>query len=95
MHKKKAGKLQTGITFPKQYWLAVNGKPINRSKSITIILQLHVPNSNILIPQSKTKHHINSFFPRAIRLWNELPTEIRDAPTVPAFARGLNTFYAL
>jgi len=25
--KKKAGKLQTGITFPKQYWLAVNGKP--------------------------------------------------------------------
>jgi len=28
MHKKKAGKLQTGITFPKQYWLAVNGKPI-------------------------------------------------------------------
>jgi len=25
--KKKAGKLQTGNTFPKQYWLAVNGKP--------------------------------------------------------------------
>jgi len=27
MYKKKAGKLQTGNTFPKQYWLAVNGKP--------------------------------------------------------------------
>jgi len=27
MHKKKAGKLQTGNTFPKQYWLAVNGNP--------------------------------------------------------------------
>jgi len=27
MHKEKAGKLQTGRTFPKQYWLAVNGKP--------------------------------------------------------------------
>jgi len=27
MHKKKAGKLQTGNTFPKQYWLAVNSKP--------------------------------------------------------------------
>jgi len=27
MHKKKAGKLQTGNTFPKQYWLAVHGKP--------------------------------------------------------------------
>jgi len=31
MHKKKAGKLQTGITFPKQYWLAVNGKPKSTS----------------------------------------------------------------
>jgi len=29
MHKKKAGKLQTGSTFPKQYWLGVNGKPKN------------------------------------------------------------------
>jgi len=27
MHKKKAGKLQTGSTIPKQYWLAVHGKP--------------------------------------------------------------------
>jgi len=27
MHKKKAGKLQTGSIIPKQYWLAVNGKP--------------------------------------------------------------------
>ena len=24
----------------------------------------------------------------------ELPTEIKDAPTVPAFASGLNKFYA-
>jgi len=30
----KAGKLQTGITIPKQYWLAVNGKPIKVSKSV-------------------------------------------------------------
>jgi len=27
-------------------------------------------------------------------IWNELPTEIMDAPTVPAFASGLNKFYA-
>ena len=33
--------------------------------------------------------NMNSFFWRAIRLWNELPTEIKDAPTVPAFASGL------
>jgi len=31
MHNKKAGKLQTGSTFPKQYWLAVNGKPTTGS----------------------------------------------------------------
>jgi len=37
-------------------------------------------NNKFLIPHSKTKHHMNSFFPRAIRLWNELPTEIKDAP---------------
>jgi len=51
-------------------------------------------NNKFLIPHSKTKHHMNSFFPRAIRLWNELPTEIKDAPTVPAFGSGLNKFYA-
>jgi len=50
-------------------------------------------NNKFLIRHSKTKHHMNSFYPRAIRLWNELPTEIRDAPTVPAFASELNNFY--
>jgi len=29
---------------------------------------------------------MNSFFPRAIRLWNELPTEIKDA-LVDIYAR--------
>jgi len=29
---------------------------------------------------------MNSFFPQTIRVWNELSTEIKDAPTVPAFA---------
>jgi len=32
MHKKNAGKLQTGSIIPKQYWLAVNGKPKNEGK---------------------------------------------------------------
>jgi len=27
MHKVESRKLPTGNTFPKQYWLAVNGKP--------------------------------------------------------------------
>ena len=51
-------------------------------------------NNKFLIPLSKTKHHMNLFFPRAIRHWNELPTKIKDAQTVPAFASRLNKFYA-
>ena len=39
-------------------------------------------NNKFLIPHSKTKHYMNSFFPQAIQLWNELLTEIKDAPTV-------------
>jgi len=51
-------------------------------------------NNKFLFPHSKTKYHMNSFFSRAIRHRNELPTEIKDVPTVPAFASGLNKFYA-
>jgi len=39
--------------------------------------------------------HVNSFFLRGIRLWNKLPPEINDTPTVPAFTSGLTKFYAL
>jgi len=35
---------------------------------------------------------MNSFFPRAIRLWKGLLTEVKDAPTVTAFTCGLNKF---
>ena len=61
--------------------------------SITAILQQH-ETINSSFPTQKTKHDMNSFFPRAIRLWNELPTEIKDAQTLHAFASGLNKFYA-
>ena len=32
-------------------------------------------NNKFPIPLSKTKHHMNSFFPWAIRLWKEIPTD--------------------
>jgi len=51
-------------------------------------------NNKFLIPNSKTEHHMNSFFPPAIQLLNELLTEIKIALTVPAFASGLYKFYA-
>jgi len=54
-----------------------------------VICWQQIPNSQ---PKNKTKkHHINSFFP-----WLEqLLTKIKDAPTVPVFASGRNTFYAI
>ena len=70
------------------------GKIHNKQVNVDHSHLTTTPNNKFLIPHSKTKHHMNSFFPRAIRLWNELPTEIKDAPTVPAFASGLNKFYA-
>jgi len=38
-------------------------------------IHLTTTRNNKFFPHSKTKHHINSFFPRAIRIWNKLPTE--------------------
>jgi len=67
----------------------IHNKQVNVDHS-----HLTTRNNKFLIPHSKTKQHMNSFFPRAIRLWNELTTEINNAPTVPAFASGLNKFYA-
>jgi len=46
MHTKKAGKLQTGHTFPKQYWLAVNGKPKKYNPKAIYIFSFH---SNVIV----------------------------------------------
>ena len=48
--------------------------------------------NNFLIPHSKTKHHINSFFPWAIQLKNNVLTEIMDNQTEPSFTSGLLSF---
>jgi len=67
MHKKKAGKLQTGITISKQYWLAVNGKPKSGSnpripliyhmlrdkKFKTQILTIHPDNITMILHMKK------------------------------------------
>ena len=69
----------------------MHNKPVNVDHSHITTTQ----NNKFLIPYSKTKHHMNSFFPRVVRLRNELPTEIKDAPTIPTLASGLNKCYAL
>jgi len=62
--------------------------------SITVILQQHETINSLFPTQKQNTTRMNSFFSRAIQLCNKLPTKIRDAPPVPAFASGLNKFYA-
>ena len=42
-------------------------------------------NNNYLIPYSRTQYHLNSFFPRAIRLWNRLPSIVQQSPSLPVY----------
>ena len=57
------------------------------------VVQQHETTNSLFLTQKQSTAW-TLFFPRAIRLWNELPTEIKDAPTVPAFTSGPNKFYA-
>ena len=40
--------------------------------------------------RANTNLFLNSFFPATIRAWNDLPTEVKDAPSVAAFKSHLN-----
>ena len=40
--------------------------------------------------RTNTNLFLNSFFPATIRAWNDLPTEVKDAPSVAAFKSRLN-----
>lgn len=48
-------------------------------------------NLNFLIPHSVTNYHANSFFPRSIRLWNNLPTYIQSSPNLLTFISRLDS----
>jgi len=50
-------------------------------------------NLNYLIPQSRTQYHMNSFFPRTIRLWNGLPQYVQSSPSLNIFAERLATVH--
>jgi len=73
MHKKKAGKLQTGITFPKQYWLAVNDKPktvcTRTQKAARIKIALTV---GLYLTQCKAKNTTYQY-PYLIKLGIQIP----------------------
>ena len=46
-------------------------------------------NLNYLIPHSDTQYHLNSYFPRTIRLWNSLPGTVQASPRLSIFATRL------
>ena len=53
----------------------------------------HVKN-NFYIPFSRLDTHKYSFYPSTLRLWNNIPPEIRNLPTADAFASGLDRYSA-
>ena len=42
-------------------------------------------NMRFLIPQSTVSVHLYSFFPSAIRIWNQLPSSLVSAPSLETF----------
>lgn len=45
-------------------------------------------NKRFLIPHSRTQVHQYSFIPHSIRIWNKLPQDLVNSPTLEAFKRG-------
>jgi hypothetical protein len=48
-------------------------------------------NLSYLIPHSRTQYFSNSFFPRTIRLWNTLPSQVQSSPSLQVYAERLST----
>ena len=44
---------------------------------------------NFMLPFSKTNYHQNSFFPRTIKHWNALPTDLKTSVNLSSFTAGL------
>ena len=72
-------------------------KHINNNDFNLPILSLnhnhYTRNRGILIaPQHRTTLYSNSFIVQAVRLWNNLPTNIRNAPTATTLKRKLGKY---
>ena len=48
---------------------------------------------NLYIPYANTDTLKHSFYPSTSRLWNKIPLEVRNAPTLSAFQTGLPAFF--
>ena len=49
--------------------------------------------NNLRLPKISKNYFLKSFIPSAIRLWNELSDNIRDAPNIESFKRNLNLLH--
>ena len=47
--------------------------------------------SRLMVPYSKTDIHRTTFFPSAIRLWNQLPESLVNASSLDVFKSGIVT----
>jgi len=48
-------------------------------------------NLNFILPYSRTLYHQNSYFPRTIKLWNNLPYHVKGSSSLSQFTDGLAT----
>ncbi|CAH2091004.1 unnamed protein product [Euphydryas editha] len=49
--------------------------------------------NKLSIPTSNSNSYYNSFSIKAVRLWNELPAEIRQSPSISVFKNRVKNFY--
>ena len=57
----------------------------------TLLLQTQGGKSNFKHISAKLEQRQNSFFPRTIRDWNSLPSNIREETKLDSFKRNLNS----
>ena len=56
-----------------------------------VALTIRGHDTRFILPYSRIQSHQQSFFPSAIRLWNELPTAVVTASTLEGFKDSLQT----
>jgi hypothetical protein len=68
------------VGIDKSNYLQTSSRPSRRTAN----------SQSYLIPQSSTDYHLHSFFPKTVRDWNALPSDVVSAPILEAFKAHLN-----
>jgi hypothetical protein len=67
--------------------VAISPQPYLIPRGVALTTRGH--DTRFLLPYSRIQSHQQSFFPSAIRLWNELPTAVVTASTLDGFKDSL------